>query len=227
MNPTFQELKYALREVNPKITCQQCKDIYEMVYGTGTLIKALEEYVIADTEVCKTNLVCNRADQKEVENTMSYDEISCVPCAPRLKARTVMAPMANAQVISQPTVEASQRDYAIERIKAIGEKHARALRVQFNMDADRQPETFNELKAAFDSGNYVVDKEKTDSEFAGHYSIFYGVKWGKPADKAGYEAAKAILQDDAQKFLDVVTLKTIDDALKAIGDFEAWTLPQS
>lgn len=160
---------------------------------------------------------------QEVENTM-FDE--CIAEAPRkikFAAKTVQAPMANAQVIGSVPVEATQRDYAIALIKQIGEQHAKALRVQFNMDP-KNPGTFLELEALIKAGDYTVtdDAKKEDARY---YNVFYGVTFGKPADKDGYEAARAVLKAAAQKALTKVTLKPIEELEAVIEDFEGWTLP--
>jgi len=167
------------------------------------------EYTVADTQVCQ---------QIEMDKTMFDDnECPCVGISPRVKARTQIA---NAQIIGNVPVEATQRDYAIGMIKAIGDKHYAALRKQFHMDSET-PKTFLELEALMKAGDYTVtDQAKSDE--AQYYGTFYGVKFGKPADKDGYEAAKEVLKAAAQKALTGVTLKTIDALEGVIDDFEAW-----
>lgn len=155
-----------------------------------------------------------------------FDECNmCAPCAPTpkslFKKGLIAAPVANAQVIAAAPIEANQRDHAIARIRAIGEKHASALRVLFHMD-NITPKTFLELEAIIKAGNYTVtDVAKGDD--AQYYSLFHGIKFGKPADKDGYNAARDILKGVCQKYIDVVTMKPLDEAFNALEEFEAWT----
>jgi hypothetical protein len=146
-----------------------------------------------------------------------FNECECVPCAPRVKARTNLA---NAQIIGNVPVEATQRDYAIQLIGKIGEEHVQTLRKQFHMD-NESPKTFLELKAIIEAGDYIVS-DLAKSEEAKYYGIFYGVKFGQPADKEGYDVAKDVLKAAAQKALTGVTLKPIDALEGVIDDFEAW-----
>lgn len=151
-----------------------------------------------------------------------FDDNDCAPCAPRLKARTNIA---NAQIIGNAPVEATQRDYAIQRIKAIGETHAQALRKQFHMDGDR-PRTAEELIAAIKNDRFTLDtamlKLHATEIKRGYFNNEFGITWGQAPDGDGYEAAKEVLKDAAQKALDGVTLKTVDALEGVIDDFEAW-----
>lgn len=164
---------------------------------------------------------CVEVINQEVDKQMFNDEcsINCNLCAtyPTKKLRVTGA---NAQVINATPVEATQRDYAVVRIAQIKDKHDAALRVQFNMDS-QTPKTFLELEKLIKDGNYTVD-DRAKSEEAVHYSIFYGVTFGKPMDKDGYKAAKDVLKDAAQKALDGATLKFVSDLEAVITDFEAW-----
>lgn len=177
------------------------------------------DYTIANNGLTLGDIMPQCTKQKqEVEQTM-FDE--CIPCeAPRIKRAFVSAPVANAQVIGAVPVEATQRDYAIARVKAIADKHVRALRVQFNMD-EKKPQTFLELEAMIKAGDYTVS-EKALNDDAHFYNVFYGVTFGKPADKAGYEVAREVLKVAAQKALDKATLNTLDVLEAVIDDFEAW-----
>lgn len=159
--------------------------------------------------------------QKQEEQQM-FDE--CTPCAqPKIKRAFISAPVANAQVISNVPVEATQRDHAIARVKQIGEKHDAALRVQFNIN-HKIPHTFLELEALIKSGDYTVsDAAKSDD--AKFWNVLWGVTFGKPADKDGYEAARDTLKEALQTAVDNVTLADIDTLLTEIEDFKAWTLP--
>lgn len=193
------------------------------------------DYTLADTPPPVVNeRIWWSNNQKEGTNPM-YDE--CTPRAllpanmPQTKTGfKAKAVMANAQIINAAPVEASQRDYAIELIKKIGEDHAQALRVQFHMDGDR-PKTAVELIAAIKDGNYTLDQVRladfAGSIEAGFYNNEFGIRWGKPADAEGYKAAKEVLKAAAQKALTAVTLKPIDQLEAVIDDFEAWTLPNA
>lgn len=206
------------------------------------------DYTIADTpppplpnkELCEViNLdgklveyVWKNKQKEEGTNPMNtYDE--CTPCcvAPAAYGANTKfgfktkAAVANAQVINAVPVEATQRDYAIELIKSIGEKHAKALRVQFNMDLVN-PSTFLELEKLIKDGNYTVSDMAREDD-AKYCHMFYGVTFGKPADKEGYNSAKEVLKAAAQKALTGVTLKPVDQLEAVIDGFEAWELPNA
>jgi len=164
---------------------------------------------------------------QEVENTM-FDE--CTPRAPNKMRFKVSSPVANAQVINAVPVESTQRDYAIGRIEAIGEKHAKALRPQFFMDAQDQPQTAVALIKAITEGDFILDQNAIDSHAEeierGYYNSFFGIKWGKnKPDVAGYKAAKDTLKVFIQKAVDQATLREVTELEAIIDGVEAWTLP--
>lgn len=206
---TYMEFKTELRELYPTITIQTIRELYKLECPD----------TVADTPPPQP--CCVEVTNQE-EGQKMFDECTLKPQGFKIKRAAVIAPMASAQVISSVPVEATQRDYAIERIKAIGDKHAQALRVQFNMDT-LSPKTFLELEALVKAGDYTVS-DLAKSEDAHYYSVFYGVHFGKPKDEAGYDAAKEVLKAAFQKALDGATLKTIDVLESVIEDFEDWTL---
>jgi len=174
--------------------------------------KAMFKKYLADTTVCQ---------QIEVDKTM-FDNECCVSTAPRVKTR---AAIANAQVIGGVPVEATQRDYAIERVKAIADKHYAAFCKQFHMDNDR-PQTAVELIAAIKNDQFTLDtnllKTQADQIKKGYFNNEYGINWGPTPDIDGYNTAKEVLKDAAQKALDGATLKPLDALEGVIDDFEAW-----
>lgn len=187
---------------------------YKVFHGdTGVMIDCYPKDTVADTKVCQ---------QIEVDKTM-FDEIECTaPSAPRVKARTQIA---NAQIIGNVPVEATQRDYATQLIGAIAEKHNQALRKQFHMDNER-PKTAEELIAAIKGDAFILDTQMIKLHAAeikrGYFNNEFGITWGSPPDTDGYEAAKVALKAAAQKALTGATLKSIDALEGVIGDFEAW-----
>lgn len=158
--------------------------------------------------------------KQEVDQTM-FDE--CTPCsAPRTKVRGAVA---NAQIIGNVPMEATQRDYAIELIKSLGEKHAQALRKQFHVDGNR-PQTAQELISMIENKQYTLDTvalaKNAEEIKRGYYNNEFGITWGTPPDNVGYEAAREALKSAAQKVLTAVTLRPIDVLEGVIDDFEAW-----
>lgn len=156
-----------------------------------------------------------------------FDECSMTtPIGPAVPPRGFgikKAAVANAQIINSVPVEATQRDYAIELIKSIGEKHAQGLRVQFHLD-NETPKTFLELVDAIKNGNYTLNEHEVNSDVAKYAGWNYGVHWGAKADYVGYKVANEALKAAAQKALTGVTLKTLDQLEAVIDGFEAWTL---
>lgn len=169
---------------------------------------------VADTPPPAPYWPCELKTKQEVENTM-FDE-----CTPRVKAK-VLAPMANAQIIGNIPVEATQRDYTVTRIGQIADRHDSALRVQFHLDS-QNPGTFLELEKLIKDGNYTVNKDLVTADDAKFYSVFYGVTFGKPADKDGFKAARLALKTATQKALDAATLGDLSALQGVIADFEGW-----
>lgn len=215
---TYEEFDKELRKEYPTITCRDIMELHKLEYP--------DQYTVVDTPPPPTSVGWWSTNQ-EVENTMSYNDeyILGAPTCMKIRKNFVSAPIANAQVIAAVPVESTQRDYAIERIKAIGEKHAQALRVQFHLDS-QTPKTFLEMEAMIKAGDYTVgDLAKDDDARYSH--IFYGVTFGKPADKEGYKAAKEVLKVFIQKALDQATLREVTELEAIIDGVEAWTLPTS
>lgn len=196
----YEEFEKELLEEYPTMTYGTARELYHLTYPN----------TVGDTTVSQTN--------QEVDKTM-YEE--CIPCAPRVKTRSAIA---NAQVINAVPVEATQRDYTIERVRDIADKFDTALRVQFHMDSE-MPKTFLQLVDAIKNGNYRVDEDKINAYDAQYMGWHWGVTWGLKPDYVGYEAAKKVLKTATQKALDAATLKTPDALQGVIDDFEAWTLP--
>lgn len=224
---TYQAFKSVLRESDPRLTCTKLKEAYEILFGTGNLIKQLtsEDYTVADTPPTPTKGWRCKSNQKEEGINPMFDNETWPAGVPCVKKARILAPMANAQVIGSVPVEATQRDYAIQRIKAIGEKHANALRVQFYMDSEETPKTARDLIAAIKEDAFRLDEKllAKNEENLQYFGPFYGIDWGKNApDTKGYEAAKEVLKTAAQKALDGATLKPVDQLEAAIDDFEGW-----
>ena len=181
-------------------------------------------YRMKDITIADIPPPCNgETNQKEeVDKTMFNDEC-CVAANPfpRTKSRAI----ANAQIIGNIPVEATQRDYAIDRVKALAEKHVKTLRKQFHLDGDR-PQTAAELIAAIKNDAYTLDldalKKNADGIKRGYYNNEYGINWGQAPDLDGYNKADHALAIVAQKALDGATLKTLDALEGVINDFEAW-----
>lgn len=170
---------------------------------------------LADTNVC----------QKEVDKKMNaFDNaICCMEAEPYVKkSRTQIA---NAQIIGNTPVEATQRDYAIARVKALADKHNLALRKQFHMDGER-PQTAVELIAAIKNDTFHLDefqlKQHANEIKRGYFNNEFGIVWGPEPDTKGFEAAQEVLKEAAQKALDGATLKPIDALEGVIDDFKAW-----
>ncbi len=136
--------------------------------------------------------------------------------------------VANAAValVAPVSVEATQRDFLTQRVTQVTYEHDMDLRKQFFMDAEDRPQTAEELIKAIEEGNYIFDQEMVDKvgEDIVHYNNEFGIRWGKDKpDRKGYKAAKAILKEAAQDVIDTVTTASIEEARKALKDFQVWT----
>ena len=133
---------------------------------------------------------------------------------------------AGVSVVSQPTVEATQRDYFSSRVSQVQRKLIEGLREQFNMDAPDRPRTFAELLDKIQSGDYTYDQKKVDEvgEEAKYYNWDFGVTWTKAnPDRKGYEAAVKAVKEEAQRVVDAGTLSGVDGLLALLTEFQNWT----
>lgn len=222
----YKEFKWAMRECNPKLTCKQCREIYDTVYPN--------EQTIPCGSVISMEALNTIASCKTAVPSGCYDSIA-TPLINKQEGITPMcyakAPQTNTAVlaVSAPvSIEGTQRDFFTQRIYAEVEKHGAALRKQFNMDAKDKPETAKALIKAITEGDYtlddaVLDKAEESGEIR-YYNAFFGIRWGKTKpDHAGYAVAKAALAVASQDAIDAGTLAPAEELLQLLKDFQEWT----
>lgn len=124
--------------------------------------------------------------------------------------------------VSVDNPEKDQRRYMVRRIEDIYYEKKDALRSQFNIDATL-PQSPQELADMIKNGEFTI--KGLGEEKKGRY--FYwtdAIEFRKaPADKDGFDAAKAALKKFKQEQIDIVTIKSLDDGFNALKAMEAWT----
>lgn len=122
---------------------------------------------------------------------------------------------------STDTVTEKKVNYLKGRAYRIRDDKQTELRKQFSMDADKAPETPEELIARFKEDRFtLVEKEKRNL-WSGVYGSIIWKDPKVPADPVGYEAALKELDKSYQKIMDTIMIAEAADALKAVQDFEA------
>ena len=95
------------------------------------------------------------------------------------------------------------------------------LRKQFHMDDDRQPKDAIELIERIQAGSFVMPtKESIKQNYSG--SIRDQIVWrSEEKDEEGYEAAKKDLTAKYEAAKDIIMVKSADEGLAALQDFQA------
>lgn len=164
------------------------------------------------------------------------EHLMCPPVVEPVKNKKVKNPMKAPHYINNATtiaaaaevnVEATQRDFMAKRIRDIRAGLGEGLRKQFNMDSREVPRTPQELIDAIKNGKFSLDEKimaRADKDAFYWHGPFYGIIWGDaPPDTDGFEKADKALEAAAQEVTDTVTLAPIDEARKALKDFQSWT----
>lgn len=124
-------------------------------------------------------------------------------------------------------LEIQQKDYLLKRLDQAEKTRKNDLRTQFEIDEPTGPRTVKDAKAALMAGNFTFmgGNTKDDEPFASFYNLREFISWRtKPADKAGYEAAKADLVTAKQSVTDEIWSLDYAKGLAALEAFETPTL---
>jgi hypothetical protein len=116
--------------------------------------------------------------------------------------------------------EVIKRSYLLGRASAVFQEKAGELNRKFGFGVDHRPETFNEFLERVKEGKYHFDNDDANCS-----NWFYRIHWRDPDikyDHKGLTAAMEVLQAFSQKVEDAVRLKSTEEGLKAVEDFENW-----
>lgn len=239
---SYHDFKENLRELNPKLTCKQCKEIYYTVYPEErrdlehepNTIGIIQPYGVT-LNIPNTIASCKPAMPSEAKILVnSYlDYLINPPVINNQEGEKPMCYKCNAMTsviaTSAPVpIEATQRDFATARVNQIREQHFDKLREQFFMDAEKEPKNARDLIKAIKEDAFSLD-EKTLNQYdegvgLGYYQNTFGIRWGKnKPDKAGFEKAETALKVEAQEVIDAATLSPADGLLQLLKDFQGWT----
>lgn len=190
-----------------------------------TDIHTVQQYVYATDEIPKL------APLPKACTKQPYPTQPSVPCSPPYpygcKGACTKEPNKKENNMGYE-IETAQRQHLQSRLRDVREAHSSAMRDKYNMNPVRSPKTLEELTAALAKGHYTLNKDMftADGRFTGWTSSRDAIIWtnpDKPEDKAGYDAAKALLGKAYTAAKDVIIVKSLDDGLKALNDFETAT----
>jgi len=151
---------------------------------------------------------------------------SCAKTEPVKKKEN---PMYVDYVTNDKHTESAKTNYLLQRASNVKYKIQEDLRIKFGLNDDETPHTAQELVDRITSGKYILPTEK-EAELLNdrcwpYPSAMAGIKWRDPAvkeDRAGYKAAEKQLETAFDDVHDAVMIKSNDDALAAIKEFETW-----
>ena len=134
---------------------------------------------------------------------------------------------ANATVIATAdTTSRDQRQYLQSRLRDISYSKDSDLKAHFKMNPVKGPKSLKALVEKIKSGDFKMYSEdfSDEHEFYSTDQLLDYIRWSKDApDIKGYEAAQAKKKDAYTKAVDTITIKSPEDGLKAVQEFEAAT----
>jgi hypothetical protein len=121
------------------------------------------------------------------------------------------------------TMEQDQRQYLSDRLFDVTQDKVIELRKKFGL-YDERPETPEDIVERIKSDKFVIPERDNNVCF---YNAWEQIQWRDPAikrDAEGYRKALEALDKSKTPVRDAIRLKSIEEGLKAIQDFEAATL---
>ena len=160
----------------------------------------------------------------------SYREINGLKLVPLEISEecTYNFPKENTAMNYTINLEVKQRDYLSSRAYRIQTNKESELYRQFGIWENEPPKTRNELMQRIKDGKFVIrrneDEDYDDDDSCNFFST--NVIWRDPEvkkDFEGLETAKKTLTSYYTSVIDTVTIKSLDEGLKAVEAFEKWT----
>ena len=150
-------------------------------------------------------------------------------CAETQPVTNGVNPMYVDYVSSDKHQESAKTNYLLSRFSSVKSDIRGTLNKQFGLVNDDAPYTAQDLVDRITSGKYILPTEK-EAEL--YRQCYYGssnpiniIKWRDPSiveDKAGFKLAEEQLEVASQDVQDAIMIKTNDEALAAIKEFESW-----
>ncbi len=118
-----------------------------------------------------------------------------------------------------------EKIYLLDRVTQVYyEVHTPTLRRKFNLDPDPRPTTFKEMRERLEAGQFSLPSDDDYSCHRSGYIDLAYLRWQDPTKKedlAGYDNARKSLKDLLTKARDAIVVKSVDEGLKVLQDFEA------
>lgn len=157
--------------------------------------------------------------KKEKESAMGYQTAACSTAI-------------NVSTTPVKTEDQDKKDYLFDRLCSIAWEKRDEEKKPYGLVDDDAPKTIKERKERFAAGKFVInwradeDDYEDDEEFESSYSAGGNIRWRDPAvkeDRKGYEAAMEKMGKDLTDFRDIIKIKSPDEGLTAVKDFEKRT----
>ena len=136
-----------------------------------------------------------------------------------------MASYASAIVSAPESIEQTQRHAVSRALSNAFDKIRIDLKKQFGLVDDEAPVTPAELVKRIADGKYTIDKEHLDYKSWGAEGAVRYIRWRDPSvveDKAGYKAARALLDTAYEDTKLKAVLSPVADLLQLVEDFKAF-----
>lgn len=129
--------------------------------------------------------------------------------------------------MSTQSIDQQRIDHLLNRLSTVRRELDDKLQEQFYINDDPRPKTPEEYVKRIQAGEFQLrDADGKDEYGNPHYydNAYNYLIWRKnKADWKGYRAAAAELEKARVTAKDIIMVKSADDGLKALQDFEAWT----
>lgn len=223
-------------------TSTKSRQIYARTIGLKTInqVKPTEE----DYKQAMLNMVAYKEPMNSCAKEISKAKLNfvstfCTPTERIMPKKTEWALYDEAKQEKETTMaygdltttnlETQQRNYLKRRLDEVFYTKKADLRTKFNIDFNASPKTKDELQRKLTAGEFELKTNYFDADGKPNYcygSMLDAVRWIDPArkeDRDGYDAAKEALNKVFTAAKDVAMMKSLDDGLKALQDFEAAT----
>ena len=122
------------------------------------------------------------------------------------------------------TEQERARDYLEIRAADVRSAHKSTLARHFGIEDDAPPKTIKELKERLAEGKFRTHENYKDDTNIRYESLDHLIRWRtRDADKDGFRTAKESLAKTYTELQDIIVVKTPDEGLKALQEFEKKT----
>lgn len=228
---SYRQYKKMLRYNSPYVSCNKSKELYQMYCETEAKCQpkceAPSNYTtlgLVDAGAHLQALYCNSFANINLNDCSA---VSATKPACNKEEEVTSMNYASAVTVAQTAtpIENKRLDYLLRRVEEAYEAQKDSLTKLFHLYPDDTPTTFAEALARFTAGQYILDEAEVAYGKKYGYGWTHGLEWrdpAKPADQAGYEAAKAELKKERTATKDIIMVGTAEEGLASVQALEEW-----